>query len=99
GCTVFWTNPGSGNWEDPANWSTNPSLPGTSADVCINVSGITVSISSANATINSLISQANITLSGGTLAPAAASTINGTFAMTNGLLAGAGTLTLHGGLT
>src|SRR4051794_7262549 len=44
--TVTWMNPGGGDWDTSANWSTG-ALPGPSDDVIIDQSGITVIHSSS----------------------------------------------------
>jgi hypothetical protein len=97
---AYWIAPVSGDWSDATKWSTNPSLPGPTDDVFINHSGITVSVSSGTHSVKSLFSQASVTISGGTLNLAQASTIGGSFGgsftLSSGTLGGAGTLDING---
>ena len=62
--TVTWTGGGGSNnaWSDPANWSSNPSLPSTGDDVIIGIAGASVT-STDSVTINSLQLQRGATLS------------------------------------
>jgi hypothetical protein len=55
-----------GLWQTPANWSSNPSLPGAVDDVTIDRPGsITVTLSSGNPTVRSILSQENLIIGGG----------------------------------
>jgi len=77
---VSWTGAGDGvNWTNPANWSSNPALPGPTDDVTINVAGTPTITLNASASIRSLntaealvITGNNITLSVATTATATA---------------------------
>ncbi len=62
--TVTWTGGGGSNnaWSDPANWSSNPSLPSTGDDVIIGIAGASVTLTDS-VTINSLQLQRGATLS------------------------------------
>ncbi len=62
--TVDWISSTSGSWDVASNWSTD-AVPGTGDDVVINVSGIAVT-SSVNVSVNSVTSQAELELTGGT---------------------------------
>jgi RHS repeat-associated protein len=95
---VTWTNPLGGDWSVASNWSSGQ-LPGASDDVAINTAGITVTHSTGTDAINSLTSQANLVLSGGSLALAAASSVSGSLTESGGTLTGAGNLTVSGLLT
>jgi hypothetical protein len=94
---VRWTNPSGGAWDTPGNWSTDK-RPGAGDDVVIDTPGITVEhTSAASDAIHSLISQATIGRSGGSLSIAAPSTmtrLNPSF----GTLTGAGALSVTGAL-
>ncbi len=81
---VTWINPSGGDWDTPANWSTD-ALPGPGDDVMINTAGITIT-HTANVvdTVKSLTNDAGVTLSGGSL-------------IVSGQVQGAGSLTLAGG--
>src|SRR5215471_15143497 len=74
--TVSWINPNSGDWSDPANWSTG-SLPGPSDDVVIDQPSITVTHNAGTDSVNSITSQDSIALNGGKLTIASALTIYG----------------------
>ncbi len=93
--TVFWTNPVSGSWHVPGNWSTS-SVPAPGDDVIINIPGITVTHSQGASNVRSLTSQATFALTGGTLRVTAASVLQNAFTFTGGTFGGAGDLTVHG---
>ena len=96
---VTWTGgAGDNNWDTPGNWSTD-SVPGSADDVTINIAANVVHSNDVTDSINSLTSKEPLTLSGGTLSIAAASTIDSTLAITGGTLAGAGNLTVSGLVT
>ncbi|MGF1521626.1 MAG: hypothetical protein ACFBSF_04820, partial [Leptolyngbyaceae cyanobacterium] len=99
--TINWISPNDGFWDEVTNWSSDPNLPQAVDDVIIDVvSGtITVTHRSGSNDINSLTSEENFTLSGGTLNLDDASTINGDFTQSGGTLGGAGTLTINGAST
>ncbi len=81
---VNWTNPNGGDWDTPGNWSSG-TVPGPSDDAIINIAGITVTHSaSVTDAVRSLTSQADVTLSGGSL-------------IVTGQVQGPGDLTLAGG--
>ena len=85
---VTWVATSSGNWDVGTNWSTGQ-VPGSTDDVVINPSAaLTVTINSSVPPVNSLQSGSNATLSlsGGSLAMAAASEIDGPFALNGGTL-------------
>ena len=96
---VTWTGgAGDNNWDTPGNWSTD-SVPGSADDVTINIAANVVHSNDVTDSINSLTSKEPLTLSGGTLSIAAASTIDSTLAITGGTLTGAGNLTVSGLVT
>lgn len=98
--TVTWINPSGGDWDTPSNWSSG-ALPGPSDDVVINQPDITVTHNGGNDSVNSITSQDPITLNGGTLGVAAASTISGLLTLGFGgiTLSGGGTVDAFGGIT
>jgi hypothetical protein len=62
--TIRWINSANGNWEDASNWSGGV-VPGSGDDVIIDVPGkITVRHGTGNDSIQSLISQQNLTIIG-----------------------------------
>ena len=85
--TTTWMNPGSGNWDVGANWSTGQ-VPGNTDDVIINTaSAATITIQSGdNESVRSLTTAATDTLSftGGALTVAASSPLSGPLKMTAG---------------
>ncbi|MBI2802375.1 MAG: hypothetical protein HYX63_19190, partial [Gammaproteobacteria bacterium] len=96
---VNWVPNADGGWEIATNWTSNPALPGVADDVILDVGGVTVRTithSVGNHVVNSLLSQENFTLSGGSLSLQAASTINGIFTQSSGSIGGSGTLTVTG---
>ncbi len=96
---VTWTGgAGDNNWDTPGNWSTD-SVPGSADDVTINIAANVVHSNDVTDSINSLTSKEPLTLSGGTLSIAAASTIDSTLAITGGTLTGTGNLTVSGLVT
>ena len=79
---VTWTGGGGdNNWDTPANWSTD-SVPASADDVTINIAANVVHSNNVTDSINSLTSTEPLTISGGTLSIAAASTIGSTLTMT-----------------
>jgi methionine-rich copper-binding protein CopC len=74
--SVEWIAPTGGNWNTAANWSTGV-VPIATDDVFIPVLSSPVVISSGAVTIQSLISNGSVTLSGGTLTINGDSQING----------------------
>ena len=96
---ISWTGgAGDNNWDTPGNWSTR-SVPGSGDDVTINIAANVAHSSNAADSINSLNSTEPLTISGGTLSIAAASTINSTLSITGGMLAGAGDVSVSGLVT
>jgi hypothetical protein len=97
--SVLWTNPAGGDWDTPGNWSTG-NVPGASDDVVINTGGITVTHTTGNTdVVHSLTSQADLSLSAGSLSLSGASSIGSTLTISGGTLTGAGDLTVTGLLT
>ena len=91
---VNWTGDGGdSNWDTAANWDTN-AVPGAADDVTINVAGGVVHSANVADSINSLTSNFPLTISGGSLSIASASTINNTLSITGGTLTGAGDVTV-----
>jgi hypothetical protein len=100
GVPVNWVPNADGNWSTAANW--NPGPPGPSDDVTIDVGGAivrTITHSTNTDTIQSLMSNENLFLSGGTLSIAQASTINAGLTVSGGTLSGSGDVTVNGPLT
>jgi hypothetical protein len=66
---VSWVGPSVGSWENPANWSSNPLLPGQADDVII-AQNVMITVSSSVPTIRSIMSTGGGTLiiSAGSLA-------------------------------
>jgi len=96
---VTWTGgAGDNNWDTPANWSTD-SVPGSADDVTINIAADVVHSNDVTDSIHSLTSTEPLTISGGTLSIAAASTINSTLSITGGTLTGTGNLSVSGLVT
>ena len=96
---VAWTGAGGdNNWDTAANWSTD-SVPGPADDVTIAIAANVVHSNSVTDSINSLTSAEPLTISGGTLSIAAASSINNTLSMTGGTLSGAGDVSVGGLVT
>jgi hypothetical protein len=97
--TVTWINPSGGDWDTPSNWSTD-AIPGPADDVIINMPDITVTHSlPVSDSVNSLtVSSGDSTLdiSNGSLALSAASSIAGSFTLSNATLSMAGDLTISG---
>ena len=96
---VSWTGGGGdNNWDTPANWNTN-AVPGAADDVTIAIAANVVHSNNLTDSINSLTSSEPLTISGGTLSIAAASSITNTLSITGGTLTGAGNLTVSGLVT
>jgi hypothetical protein len=90
----FWDGGGNNNnWQTAANWN-DDTLPTATDDVYIPTS-TTVTHSSGTAAVNSLYSDGSLTLNGGTLSLAAASTLNN-FTLSSGTLSGSGDVTVNG---
>ena len=94
---ITWIATGSGNWDTPGNWS-GGAVPGSGDDVSISTSApATITITSIDTeSVHSLTTAANDTLSmtGGSLAVAANSTLSGALSVTGGTLAANGTGTV-----
>src|SRR4051794_37993590 len=82
---IFWNGPGGGDWSDPDNWS-GGAVPAATDDVVINPAGITVIHSTGTDFIHSLTSQADLSISGGSLSIAASSSCSGSFTLSGGTL-------------
>jgi hypothetical protein len=96
---VTWTGDGGdNNWDTAANWSTD-SVPGSGDDVTIDVAANVVHSNDVTDSINSLTSMEPLTISGGTLSIAAASTIDSTLSLTGGTLTGTGDVSVSGLVT
>ena len=96
---VAWTGTGGdNNWDNPLNWNTD-ALPGSADDVTIDVAANVVHSSAVTDSIRSLTSSQPLTLSGGTLSIAAASSTSGPVVINGGTLAGTGDITVGGPLT
>ena len=96
---VTWTGGGGdNNWDTAANWSTD-SVPTSGDDVTINIAANVVHSDNDDDSINSLTSTEPLTISGGTLSIAAASTIDSTLSITGGTLTGTGNLSVSGLVT
>src|SRR5579864_1633447 len=74
---VNWTGGGGDSqWTNPLNWSSNPTLPGASDDVTINVVGVPpIQISSGTQAVNSITCSNSLVVAGGTLSVSATSQI------------------------
>ncbi len=91
-----WLPNNDGDWAVAGNWSSAPALPGPADDVILDVGGPTartITHSAGTDAINSLTSQENLVLSGGSLSLAQASQINGSLIL-SATLAGAGNVTV-----
>jgi large repetitive protein len=96
---VAWTGAGGDNdWDNPLNWSTD-ALPASADDVTIDVAADVVHSSAVTDSIRSLTSSQPLTLSGGTISIAAASSTSGPVVINGGTLAGTGDITVGGPLT
>jgi hypothetical protein len=101
---MLWTDASGGDWDVAGNWvnmsdASDHHVPTSSDDAQINIGGITVThASSASDTVNSLTvsSGTTLSLSNGTLAMAAASTIAGTLDVSGGELDSSVGLTVMG---
>ena len=102
--TVYWTSSSSGDWNTAGDWSTGK-VPGSGDDVVINpVSGATptVTISSGNQSVHSIMGSDPLAIAGGSLTVAATSAISGGLSMTGGSLVANGSklsLTISGATT
>ena len=101
--TIQWTGLVNNNWNNAGNW-TPAGPPGAGADACIPpaFAGVTIDINGlavANQSINSLISNAHLQMSGTTLNVAAASTVDANLTVAGGTLALNGATGVTGTLT
>ncbi len=97
--TVTWTNPAGGDWNTPANWSTD-AVPNSTEDAVIHiaVSGPIV-VDSSDAANSLTDTTASLDIDGGSLSLAATSAIGqGVTLSSGGELASAGDLTIGGAL-
>jgi large repetitive protein len=95
---VTWTgSAGDNNWDTPQNWSTD-SVPGSGDDVTIDIAANIVHSDNVSDSINSLTSNQPLTISGGTLSIASASTI-GALTISGGTLTAAGEVSVSGLVT
>lgn len=98
--TVSWIVDSNDSWNYAPNWSSNPSLPGPGDDVLISQPGfdtITLDSFSGPQAINSLVCDEVLQItSAAELSLAADSQVNGTLALTDGTLSGAGNVTIAG---
>ncbi len=93
-----WISPTSGDWNDPADWSTGQ-VPGPADDAVINVSGAspTVTVDSAQS-VHSLTAVDPLIISGATLDVTTGSTISGPLTINGGgLEVDGGTTQINGG--
>ena len=97
---VSWTGTVSSDWDTAANWS-DDAVPGPSDDVTINNAAHVPVTHSQNVTdaINSLTASQPLTISGGSLSVATASSTTSSLSVTGGTLTGAGAITVGGLLT
>ncbi|MGE0642374.1 MAG: Ig-like domain-containing protein [Nitrospira sp.] len=93
--TVEWIGASGGDWNTASNWSTGV-VPVATDDVFIPLLSSPVVISSGAVTVQTLIANGAVTLSGGTFAINGDSQINGVFTQSGGTLTGSGNLTLAG---
>lgn len=96
--TVTWDNGAGGSWNEATNWDTG-TVPGMDDDVVIpDMEGIVVTHSSGTTNVNSLDASDDLTISGGTLNVASASTISAAATLTHsgGTIGGAGPLAING---
>jgi hypothetical protein len=97
--TVTWINTGGGDWDTAANWDAGH-VPTASDDAVINLSNITVTHGlGVNDVAHSLVSQATLAVSGGSLSLASASVFEGALSLNGGTLTGAGDQTVQGPFT
>jgi hypothetical protein len=105
--TMLWNNAAGGDWDVASNWvnrsnSTDHHVPIATDDAQINTGGITVTHSAGTSdSLNKLTVASGTTLSvsGGTLAIAADSTISGNLTMGGGTVSPAASLTVAGPFT
>ena len=96
---VSWTGgAGDNNWDTPGNWSTD-TVPGSGDDVTIDIAANVVHSDNVTDSINSLTSTEPLTISGGTLSIASASTIGGALTINGGTLTGTGDVSVSGLVT
>ena len=92
---VLWIG-GDGGWQDVANWSSNPDLPGPLDDVIIaRPINVIVTHPTGDHTINSLVSCEALVISGGSLSFTSTSKITGSATLSNGSIGGGGEVTFY----
>src|SRR5207302_112561 len=98
--TVFWNTDLSGFWDVGSNWSTG-AVPTASDDVVIDrgTANPTVTVRSGDQAVQSLTSQDELVVSGGSLSLAANSTIYNAFTLSGATLTGTGDVTVAGPMT
>ncbi|HEX2828325.1 MAG TPA: filamentous hemagglutinin N-terminal domain-containing protein [Burkholderiales bacterium] len=94
-----WISDASGDWSVGGNWSLGHVPTNTETAFIDRPGTLTITIPTGTFTPDALTSQENVTIDGGTLSLANASTINNAFAMNGGTLAGSGLLTVNGPVT
>ena len=75
---VSWVPNADGFWDVVANWSSSPALPVAADNVTLDVGGATartITHRNGTTTINSLVSQENLSITGGSLTLASASSV------------------------
>ncbi|MCA9310414.1 MAG: hypothetical protein KDA21_04360, partial [Phycisphaerales bacterium] len=84
---VAWTGAGDGVlWQDPANWSSDPALPGPDDDVTISSAVVSaVTHGAGTTTIRSLQCEADLSVTGGSLKVAADSEVSGSMSVSAGI--------------
>ncbi len=97
---VLWTGDGGdNNWDNPANWSTN-ALPGSGDDVTIDIAANVEHSDAVTDSINRLTSTQPLTISGGSLSIASASSTSGPLNVMGGKVeVQSGTFSMQGGGT
>jgi hypothetical protein len=84
-----WINPGGGDWDTPANWSTG-AVPGPSQDVTIKVPGnVVITHSTGTDHVHSIRSTDAFHLTGGTLQVSGTMEVDNAFTIQGGTLQGA----------
>lgn len=99
--TLNWMNPAGGDWDTASNWVDDQGvnrLPGPLDKAVINQPGsITITHSQGNDSINSLLSNQSILLSGGILTVTTTVEVDNAFTLSGGILASATVLPGSGG--
>ncbi len=97
-CTDTWTGASTGSWQTASNWSTG-SVPVYSDVACVGA-GVTVRVTEGANQVGVLVDAGSLDLLGGSLELASGATPSrvGYLELSNGILAGFGTLEVTGGL-